>query len=460
MNSAISPRFSTGLQPPLAWTAILGLTLYSLLLILAGAGKILTLTFPIGAFAVGLLLYLRYPVLYVGFTWWILFLTPLIRRLADYRSSFTNPSPMLLAPYLVILVTLATLWRHLPKTYRHGGLPFVLSFAGIAYGALIGLVKYSPAAVALASLEWIAPALFGFHLFVYWQDYPRYRQNIERVFVWGALIMGTYGVIQYFVLPMWDRFWLGSLFPILISVGKPEPMQIRVWSTLNSPGVFGSVMMAALLILFNYRGIWRLPATAVGYLSFLLTSVRTAWLGWAIGLVILAGSLKAGLQRRLLLSIMITALCVVPLSTIEPFASVISTRLETFTNLAQDDSAQARADLYAQSIDKVLTDFIGWGISDKLDFDSGILDILLSLGWVGACFYLGGIFLLFFKAFQKSKEFSDPFISASQAIVLGTFAQLLSGRVTQGPSGVLFWSFLAMIIASHKYYRARAAAIE
>src|SRR5919202_1555595 len=132
-NSPRSRGLHLGLQPAPAWTAILALVLFSALCIVAGAGKILNLAFPMGAFAVGVLLYFRYPILYIGFSWWILFLTPLIRRLADYRSGFTDPSPILIAPYLVIGITLVTCWQYFPKTARQGGLPFILSFAGVFY---------------------------------------------------------------------------------------------------------------------------------------------------------------------------------------------------------------------------------------------------------------------------------------------------------------------------------------
>ena len=43
--------------------------------------------------------------------------------------------------------------------------------------------------------------------------------------------------------------------------GRPEPFQIRVWSTLNSPGVFGNILVAGLLLLFSVT----LAHQAAGY---------------------------------------------------------------------------------------------------------------------------------------------------------------------------------------------------
>jgi len=437
-------------QPAQAWTAILGLAFLSGLCILAGAGKILNLAFPVGAFAVGVFLYVRYPILYNGFTWWIWFLTPIIRRLSDYRSGFTNPSAILLTPYLVTLVTLATLYQNFPKSHRQGGLPFILSFASLFYGFLIGLINRQPITVCINLLEWLAPVLLGFHLFVNWRDYPNYRQNIERVFVWGVLLMGVYGVIQYLVAPEWDRFWLSNAE--INSAGIPEPLGIRVWSTMNSPGPFAIVIMAGLLLLFGSQGALCLPAAVAGYLAFLLTLVRSAWGGWFLGLLTLATSLKANFQIRLLITVVVIALCVIPLTVIEPFSEVINTRLETLSDIENDGSTLARQQTYEQLLGLALTSFIGEGIGGET-YDSSALAMLFNIGWLGTIFYMGGMLLLLFCLFQGSESRFDRFAGSTRAIVLAIFAQLPLGAPMLGVSGIMLWGFLGIGLAARKYYQ-------
>ena len=61
------------------------------------------------------------------------------------------------------------------------------------------------------------------------------------------MVMGAYGVWQYMVAPAWDGFWIESTG--LLTFGKPEPRQIRVFSTMHSNGPFAVTMMAALLLL-------------------------------------------------------------------------------------------------------------------------------------------------------------------------------------------------------------------
>lgn len=440
-----------GLQPPLAWMAILGLVFVTTVLILAGAGKILNLAFPAGAFAVGVLLYFRYPILYIGFSWWMWFLTPLVRRLADYRSGFTDPSPILLAPYLVILVTLVTLWQHLPRIYLQGGLPFILSFMGVLYGYLVGLIQSSPTLVTIALLEWLVPLLFGFHLFVNWRDYPSYRQNIQHTFVWGVLLMGVYGIVQYLIGPEWDRFWLTNTE--MISAGKPEPWQIRVWSTMNAPGSFAFTMMTGLLLLLIHQSSLSRFVSVIGYLAFLLSLVRSAWVIWLVGLLTHISSLKHNLQIRIIVTIMVLALSVIPLTTIEPFSETIDSRLETFSNLEDDSSANARSRLYQENIDITLTNYLGNGIEKQAVLDSGILELFFSLGWFGGIFYLGGMFLMLFKLFQNSTIRLDPFFSIARSLGISFFVSLVFGRQHTGPVGIILWGFLGIGMAASKYYQ-------
>ncbi|WP_421654653.1 O-antigen ligase domain-containing protein [Leptothermofonsia sp. ETS-13] len=444
------------LQPTLAWTAILGLFGFTALCILAQAGGILRLAYPAGAFLVGAFLYVRYPILYLGFTWWVAFLSPLIRRLVDYQSGWVDPSPVLLAPFLVIMVTTLTLIRKLPRAAQIGGLPLVLSMMGVTYGYLVGILKQNPTSATVALLNWLAPILLAFHLLVHWRDYPRYRQNLQRVFIWGVLVTGAYGVFQYLVAPQWDRFWLVNTG--LLAFGRPEPLGMRVFSTMNSPGPFATVMMAGLLLLFSSQSIIRFPAVAVGYLSFLLSMVRSAWLGWVVGVLTFIPSLKPRLQVRLVITVMVMAICVIPVINLEPFASTISARLQTFTNASKDVSYNDRITGYTEILGEALAEVPGEGLgyfikSDSLGAnDSGILSMFFYLGWFGTIPYLSGIALMFFSLFQSTVGRSDSFMSAARAISLGVFAQVGLGSATAALSGIVMWSFAGVALAAQKYY--------
>ncbi|MEQ9620369.1 O-antigen ligase domain-containing protein [Coleofasciculus chthonoplastes] len=439
------------LQPAPAWIAILALVFLCALCILAGAGKILNLAFPAGAFAVGLFLYFRYPVLYIGFSWWMWFLTPLVRRLADYRSGFSNPSPILLAPFLVTLITLITLWQNLPKTARQGSLPFVLSIAGIFYSFLVGFILKSPVEACLALLEWLAPVLLGYHLFLNWRNYPDYRQNIQRVFVWGVLVMGVYGIIQYVTMPEWDRFWLINTG--FTTSGSPEPFGFRVWSTLNSTEPFAAMMAASLLLLLsnNQQKVLGVLASVAGYSALLLTFARSSWLGWLAGLLTLISSLKPKHRIRLIITLLAILILVIPLSTLEPFSDKVSERLETFSSLEDDNSFQNRQAYFKMVFGDALTSVVGVGIGGVAT-DNSILVMLFQLGWIGTIFYMGGMSLLVFSLCQSSEVGFDTFAVAARAAVISALVRLPINVPMLGVSGTVLWGFLGIGLAAHQYH--------
>ncbi len=411
------------------WLAIVGFLLLNVVCYFAGAASLLRLVYPVTALAVAIFLYLRHPILYIGFTWWIWFLTPLATRLVDYRIGWDPSRQMLVAPYLVVFVTIGTFLRHSPRASTQGGLPFILAFIGVFYGFLVGLVYNAPLPVARGFLDWLSPIIFAFHLFRNWRDYPSYRQNLQRIFLWAVLILGIYGIYQFVVAPEWDRYWLIES-KMFTSSGDPEPFGMRVWSTLHSPGPFAYVMQTGLLLLFTSSGTLIFPASAVGYVSFLLTQVRTSWLGWLLGVVMIFGSVKEHIQMRLIAIILIMLMCVVPLATIEPISDVVTERLESFTNLEKDTSFKDRSGSYDRNLSLALSNVLGnglgniWKVNEKTGqlevfvLDSGILDMFFTLGWLGAIPYLGGLILVIVSVLKYSEAHFDSFVSAARAIGL------------------------------------------
>ena len=450
-----SPSVGFSLQPVSAWTAILGLVLFTAFCVLIKAGVVLRLAFPAGAFLVGLFLFQKYPLMYVSYTWWLWFLTPFVRRLSDWQAGWEEPNTILLAPFLVTAITLWTLLQKLPKARKEGNLLFVLPFIGIFYGMLIGLVQLPAVKVVVPLLNWITPVLFGFYLSSKWREYPSYSQMIRNTFLWGVLVTGAYGIYQYVVAPEWDTFWLIS--SELITGGDPEPYGLRVFSTMNSAGPFAIVIMAGVLLLFSTSSPLQFPATAVGYLSLLLTLVRSAWLGWVIGFLALATSLKPKLQMRLVLIASVMVLCVLPLTMIEPFAEKINARFETLSDVQGDTSYNDRSGNYDANLNKALTEFIGKGLGGAgnagKDIDSALLDTLFSLGWIGSSFYVSGLVLLLFNLFNESEGGTDLFASAARSTCFSIFIMLIFSSLMLGLTGVVFWGFMGIGTAANRYNR-------
>ncbi|WP_026100544.1 hypothetical protein [Fortiea contorta] len=463
-NSFLQENFSPQERAAQAWTVILSFIFLIIGCYFAGAGAILRLAYPVMTLLVGLFLYLRQPIFYISFTWWIWFLTPLLCRLIDYRFGWDATRQMLIAPYLVVFVTIATFIKYLPSAISQGGLPFVLAAAGVFYGFLIGLVYNAPIPVARGFLDWLSPIIFAFHLYTNWRDYPSYRENIQRTFLWCILITGAYGIYQFVVAPEWDRFWLIES-KMFTSSGDPVPFGMRVWSTMHSVGPFASVMQTGLLLLFTSSGPLIFPASAVGYLSFLLTQARTNWGGWLLGIVMIMGSVKPRIQMRLITIILVMAMCIVPLTTIEPISKVVTERFETFGNLQEDTSFKDRSGSYDRNLSLALSNVMGnglgniWKVNEKTGqievvvIDSGILDMFFTLGWLGAIPYVGGLILILVNVSKYNEARFDSFVSAARAIGITSCTQLIISSGMLSVAGMILWGFLAMTMAAHKYYQ-------
>ncbi len=444
------------LQPAQAWGAILVLIVITAGGVFGGAGKLLNLVFPASACAVGGFLYFRYPILYNGFSWWIWFLVAFVRRLVDWRTGYTDPSPILLAPHLVMGFTFITLWKQLPSSYRQGSLPFVWAVVAVLYGFCMALINRSVPVAVISLLDWLIPIAYGFYLFVNWRDYPNYRQNLQNVFVWGALIMGAYGVYQYLVAPAWDMAWLNDSKMVTANgyhdKAEAGPMAIRVFSTMHSVEPFGSVITGAALILLSTKGLIQFPASALSYLALLLTLMRSAWIGWFAGLLTLFSSVKAQFQMRLIVIFLAIIMCMLPVATMDQFSDNIGNRLQTLSDVQEDGSAAGRQDAFKESIGSALASFTGEGISRE-SYDSTLLVLLFYLGWMGTVPYLGGMVLIIVKLFGSKESYRDPFLATSRAIVVSALARILVNNIAFGVSSVLLWGFLGIGMAGVKYHQ-------
>lgn len=437
------------------WMLIAAFVAVSALMLFGGAASQLRLAFPIGAFILGIFLYFRYPIVYLVFAWWLWFLTPFFRRLVDYRSEWVDPSPILLAPLLVALIAGCGLFRRESPLEPRERMPFLLAIGGIVYALGTGLIQNPINAVVPTLLNWVVPVFFGFHFLSNWRSYPHMRKATQSCFLWMTLLTGAYGIYQFFTAPGWDALWLSNVDAV--SFGRPEPMEIRVFSTLNSPGPFGVVMMAGLLLLFAVKKPLRIPAAVVGYVSFLLCLARTAWLGWLVGLMSLFLTFRSALKFKLLAIVFALLLLIVPLMTIEPFSGIVRSRLDSFGNVGEDASYLDRLTGYEILMGEAVIEVFGKGLGYEGDervlpmalHDSAVLEMLLTLGWLGTLLYVSGLTVLFLGLLSQSR--SDAFVDAARAICFGLLAQILLGNVFIAVSGIIFWSFAGLAMASRRY---------
>jgi hypothetical protein len=454
-GKVVRGSFGTALTVGLSGTLIAALWL-------TGHGDLLRVAIPMAALFVGVILYFYRPIRYVEYTLWLWFLTPLIRRLVDWRFGYADPNFVLLAPLLVSGVGgLALLRPNDRHTTTRMPPSFLLCGTAVLYAVIVDAIQDPSLDTVYGLADWLCPLLFGLHLCLNWRSYEQYRVAISRAFLYAVPVLGMYGIYQFFAPPAWDCYWLTNAnlntYAGVSSFGQPEPLLVRVWSTMNAPGPFANTMMVGLLLLLVVRSHWKVPAAIAGYLSFLLSMVRTAWLSWLVGLLLILKGTNPRAIARICLSIVLLVACILPFGSDPRVATVIKDRVNTFTDLTRDGSFQARSDMYATLLDDVVNNPFGHGFKNRgavhgFVVDSGILVSLFTLGWVGSLLFTAGILALCFKL-RRAIDHEDQFSIAAKGIVIALLAQIIGGNVFVSVTGAMFWLFGGVSMAAREHYR-------
>jgi hypothetical protein len=426
------------------------------LCILGNVAGLLRIVFPLLSAAVGGFLLWRSKPLYVGLVFWLWFLTPFLGRMADYQGGWTPASAVELAPYLAAGLAGIPLLANLRCLATRRTLPFVCALVAIAYGGILGFLYLPLFNVLRALLNWFVPIIFGLFIYENRQYYSDFRRVIEKSFVYCLLVLGAYGIYQFFLLPEWDRMWMLNVQ--LNSFGEVDPMKTRAFSTMNAPAIFAAAMACGLLVLCNLKGTLRLIAAATGFIALILTLSRASWLSLAAGVVYLV--FRMGMRARMRLALAIGS-CVVFLALFAQVPGIhelVVQRISTFTQPGQDDSFSARIEGHEQALRELVQEPWGEGVgsTDTLHntegdddiigpHDSTLLEFLYSLGWIGTLIYALGLGTLAFQLIRAPN--GDSFVFSAHAILIGFLAQALLNSIFLGVLGFMVWTFASMSLA-------------
>jgi hypothetical protein len=441
----------------------------ALLLAVPGA---LRYTFPAIVTMCAALIFRRSRTTYISFCLWLWFLAPLLRRLVDWRTEFVATSPLLTAPFLAVSVSGVVLLSNLRSLSRRnlaGAIPFACALLGILFGTLYGLTRYDPVDVARAIINWFAPILFAFFLYSETRDNPtrfhQYRDTFLRTLLWGTLLLGLYGILQFFFLLPWDESWMRGINNG--AFGQPFPRELRVFSTMNAPATFASYLMAGILIAFTLltqtrNTNTRTPllaafAAPVGVLALALTTSRALWLGLVFGILYLALTLPGRARVRVVATVLV-AFVVAAIAVQAPAINhVVVSRLKSFTSGTSDVSVSARIYGHSQALSSLAAEPLGEGLgSTDVDHatdgsddrigphDSTLLEFLFSLGAPGSLIYAIGIASALIAIFLLP---ADTAGIALKATLVAFFSESLLNSILIGVPGFLVWSVIAFLLA-------------
>jgi hypothetical protein len=395
----------------------------------------------------------------------------LIRRTIDWRFGFEDQNLVLLAPFLVTAIAAITVVREFHLAQRSQLTPCLLCGAGIFYGFLVGIIRWflhnseaeSIGSIVYGLFLWLAPLLFGMHLSLRWRSYEAYKSAILASFKWGVLLLGAYGIYQYAAPPAWDCAWLEGLPGgwETQSFGRPFPYEIRVWSTLNSPGTFAAMMFPGLILLLVTKTRIKPLIAAAGFGAFLLSLVRTGWLAWVLAILLLAVSQRSAVIRRVSLIVLLLPVGLIPILLVPKFQQTIEDRMATMTDLNHDASMNDRKMLYKRVTSELLSDPSGVGLLngnafsvDDMPLDSGFIQTVLLLGFAGTAFYMGGIVVCIAGMVRRRPLRAGPadeFAGAFGVIFLVTLVELVGSNVFISFFGFTLWIFYGLWSAGKAY---------
>ena len=466
LHAYSAPSFGYKLQIFVAFSLMIGIPLFCILI---NQGGLLRLVFPMLSCAVGGFLIWRSKPLFVGLVFWLWFITPFVGRIADMQGGWTEANPVAVAPYITAGLAVLPLLSNLQCLRNRIALPYVCAIASILYGLIIGL-RYLPLFNVLRSLlDWTVPIVFGLFIYENRRFYPQFARVIEKSFLYGLLLMGAYGIYQFFGLLDWDREWMLNVH--MNSFGQIDPMKTRVFSTMNSPPVFAAVAACGLLLLFNMKERLKPLAAAFGFISVVFTLSRAAWLSLALGFAFLGYRLGKRSLLRLSAAFVACIAFLFGMMQVHGVNDVVEERMRTFVQPGHDLSYTARVEGHEQAFFQIAHEPWGEGVgsTDTLhntegddDFigphDSTLLEFFYSLGWIGTVIYVLGILLLGVQLVQRSR--SDLFVVSAQAIMIAFLGQCLLNSVLLGPIGFMVWTFASMILSAAEYEQAAYAVNE
>ncbi|HZZ12111.1 MAG TPA: hypothetical protein VFE79_15595 [Paraburkholderia sp.] len=441
-------------------------------LIVLHQGRLVELFYPAAAFCIAALLYWRSPAHYVGFVIWLVFLTPEVRRLADFTNgSFNEQSPIMVAPLAAVALTGLTLLKNVQIMGQRRTAPLVLIVIALVYAYIVGMAQVGAAAATFTLINWLYPVMVAFYLMVTWQHYPAYHRVLLKTFVYGGLLMSVYGLIQFVRPSPWYIFWLAASH--MGSEGQPVPFGMRVSSTMNSCGPFAVTLMVILLMSLAARGKLRIVLGCVGIPVLLLTGARSSWGGFAIALIYPLAMLDGRSRMRLIAGILGLAAVATPLLMVDQISEPVMKRFSSMENLSEDNSFQSRSEFYKNFMTSAMSDIGGQGfgtvglgskLSDdksavKVDFDSGVMEVPLVMGWPGALLYTTGLIVMIWRAFRASRlRPTDLLAMSGVGVAIAIFSMMILINTLTGVTGMFFFIGVTLPVISLRYARDRHVA--
>jgi hypothetical protein len=320
----------------------------------------------------------------------------LVRRIVAGPLGYTESDPLILLPVVLTLAIVVMSWTR-PRTNDRGSyLRGLAAAVVIGAGATVVLRAAFTVQGLFNSSLIIVPLLLAIAISA--GRLPPIWDATRAVLVPVSLLAGTYGIVQFLVLPTWDRAWM--ITSDLSSIGAPLPLQVRVFGASESPGPYA--LFLGLVITISLASSVTASNRARAILWFglgmyltvplLLSGVRSALLAVVVCAVILTLIRARGLTRILMIGFLAGSyyLLTQVLARFGAGSSILTA--DRYTNFStQDSSFVARMNLLS-SVGNPLNYVVG--NPNAVGADNLFVSTLVRFGLLAAVALLGLVVVL------------------------------------------------------------------
>lgn len=418
------------------------------------------------------LLALLNPKLLIPYSLLIWAVAPELRRIADwYEGEYHSVSLLSLAPLLTGATLAIPVLKEIHRIRKSSTRIILLFSIALAYGAMIGLAKNGMGSVYDLA-NYIVPLLL-IPFFAVTRFTAKDIDRLLHIFANIAVLVAIYGIVQYLTVPPWDAFWMRNAD--MMSIGSPYPLEIRVFSTLNSPGPAATFLVFALVPMIlekRWRGTLRWIGVLLVVICLLTTLVRSAWLIMLVMLLAYIASSPSKGKWKTLIQLVFVAAALFWIVPKLPGAEGLVARMETLTSVQEDHSYNERLGLWQNMLPMVAANPVGEGIGSvgqgtKLDnggelgeygvMDNGVIALLLTFGVLGALFFFGALGAVVKQIMTRitSKDTLQPYARLALATWIGAVVSLVSDNGFPGLRGYLIWMLIGLGLSAKEIIDSR-----
>jgi putative inorganic carbon (HCO3(-)) transporter len=386
---------------------------------------------------------------------------PEIRRLADWLEGVYHPVSLLsLAPLISSATVIIPAIFYIHRMNRPITKVIWYFAIALAYGSMIGLMKNG-----ISTIYDLANYVIPMLLIPYCTVAAFKMKDMDlmlRSFSNISVLVAIYGLIQYMVVPPWDAFWMNHVE--MISIGNPLPLQIRVFSTMNSPGPtaqFFAFSLVPMIFVRKWRGALNWLGVVLVIICLLTTLVRSAWLILIVMILSFILTSASSMKWRLLFQVVTLGAVLYVAVPHLPGAEGLVLRMQTLSDISQDHSYNERLDLFHTMLPMVLHSPLGSGIGSlgqatKLEnggalgefgvMDNGFIAIFFTFGIVGGFLYFRALWLLAKLIIKRIIEdkFWNLYTRLSLSAFAGAIASLTTDNGFPGLRGFLIWFLVGL----------------